>query len=357
MKRSISHAADAAASQAFDAWFSEVAPEDLEWLVLATMRRYGRDAGEPDTRAVWTQRVRDFVRTRWWAQRRAVADEQRTLERALRGQKPLVGWRFGHYEVPTLPADHVELRRRLARAIVERDAVGIRARIREAISPFCPAYDWDAPPGAQSHARAFLSVDLGRLVDLGARELRAQGALEDACEAFTMSYARRVPEHDFGLGEREVCVRPFRWCHGLPTEGMHSGDGPYIDRADTQTLEHVWRDYDHVVGCGTTITHEILDMLSVPRAKQHVVEFHRWCARPQAGVLPRLQGRVVIVDDVHEGETAFTFSRLYRAAVVNVSNFNCSSIFPGERVVCNVDPDAELCAALGIADLASEWPE
>lgn len=111
---------------------------------------------------------------------------------------------------------------------------------------------------------------------------------------------------------------------------------PRVSRVD-------WSPYDHVVGCGTTIRHQTLDLLGVPRRKQHIAEVHHWQPLPRGGSLPRIRGSVAVVDDVHEGQTAFTLARLYDADVIDVGDWACTEITSRAQPVCRV-VDAKVLA-------------
>jgi len=77
--------------------------------------------------------------------------------------------------------------------------------------------------------------------------------------------------------------------------------------------------YDWVIGCGTTIRHRTLTRLGVRRSRQIVLEVHHGLAWPWVDRLPRLRGRVAVVDDVHEGRNSQVIARLYNADVIDVA--------------------------------------
>ena len=58
--------------------------------------------------------------------------------------------------------------------------------------------------------------------------------------------------------------------------------------------------YDHVIGVGTTVEHDVLTLLGVPREKQHVIESHMYDGKSVPARLPRLRGRIAGVDDGNE---------------------------------------------------------
>ena len=140
----------------------------------------------------------------------------------------------------------------------------------------------------------------------------------------------------------EECYTAFSWSRGvwyttklaatdakLPVRGRPSDYGyPVVHReADwvrwkfPDDLDHgdqvPWSSFDHVVGCGTTVREPSLERLGVPKHMWHVIEVHR--DEPLLRLpIPRLRGRVVIVDDMHEGFTANTLAQVYRAATVSI---------------------------------------
>ena len=90
-----------------------------------------------------------------------------------------------------------------------------------------------------------------------------------------------------------------------------------------------------------TIRRETLARLGVPHEKQHVLEVHRCAVYPRSGKLPRLTGRIAVVDDVHEGKTAQTLACVCDADVIDVGQ----SLYTGmARIlpVCTITDDEVL---------------
>ena len=119
-------------------------------------------------------------------------------------------------------------------------------------------------------------------------------------------------------------VPPLHARAGVPVLLAHPGGEKFVDvleaRFEIPTVERFdWSIADHVVGCGTRVTHEILDAVGVPRVKQHITEVHNRVPFIPDRTFPRLRGRVVVVDDAHEGETSLALARLHRATVVSVA--------------------------------------
>lgn len=97
-----------------------------------------------------------------------------------------------------------------------------------------------------------------------------------------------------------------------------------------------WSKSDHILGCGTTIRHKTLDLLGMPRAKQHIAEVYRWVPRMWDGHFPRLTGRVAVVDE--------SSAKLCDGDVVSVMHSGCVG---RERPVCVVvDPLVPLICAV-----------
>ena len=117
-------------------------------------------------------------------------------------------------------------------------------------------------------------------------------------------------------------------------EGNHAVFTQYIT---PWVYEFNWRQTDHVVGLGTTINHEVLDRLGVPRWKQHILEVHRDVLHAVGASFPRLRGRVIVVDDLHEGETPLGVARLYRGDVVNTEpGQSCSYLFESPQPLADI---------------------
>ena len=104
-----------------------------------------------------------------------------------------------------------------------------------------------------------------------------------------------------------------------------------------------WRAYDHVIGCATTIEHDVLDIIGVPRRKQHIIDPHYFARKLDPDGLPCLRGRIAVVDDVHEGQTSRRLARTYRADVVDVVSAKgscCSDIYPAPQPIATIRCDA-----------------
>ena len=318
---------------AFDAWLAGFGSGALDWMVNAALP----DLAPQTSWSAATACVRAHVRSQWRLRGCARKVERAVVARALRGRDPMPPWESGSLALPVLPGRFPTWRRQLAEAMDAGEAAALPPLFRKLAKPF----------GGER-----LPQDLGQLVELAGRVCREAGALEDACEAFSLSRCSGwwwvTKTGLIGAGDMTLDVAPFRWTRGLPTSFAPKGRGrPPVSLSvfDIERLTQLWSAYDHVIGCGTTIRRETLDLVHVPREKQHIIEWHRSLTRPPIGHLPRLSGRVVVVDDVHEGESAFSLAKLYRGAVVSLGAEECVRfVSGGEALVCEIGgsskPDA-----------------
>lgn len=161
--------------------------------------------------------------------------------------------------------------------------------------------------------------------------LRDVGALEAAYRLFGRTYTDWAWQHTAPFDERYP-PPPAGWRHGVPV--LSTWQGHLTWRLGIPRVEHIhWGQWDHVIGCGTTINHQLLDALGVPRAKQQVLEVH-WYLPHVVGSIPRLPGRVVVLDDVHEGQTSQRLARIYNADVVDVGHgLSCTTMMAGSLPV------------------------
>ncbi len=288
----------------FEAWLSRVPAEGLRWLQAKTANQWimpwqarpFEDWDLRDLRATEDERraaallaglvVRDHLREVWEPWYKARREEAELLAGALDGTLEL-------------PAAVAVRARRLAEALGTGDSDALSWRTRELLE-------------ANDGGRAY-QLTLRRLVCLAGRALRKAGALEDAFAAFTVSTTAWFWWGAPGSVEDRLRVEPCRWRWGLPSQwgGVFVPTVNWLD----------WSAYDHVIGCGTTIRHETLDLLGVPDEKQHVFGVHRYAVYPPSGKLPRLTGRVAVVDDVSEGMTSQVLAYVYDADVIDVGGW------------------------------------
>ena len=306
----------------FEAWLSGASTVGLRWMQAKTASYWIRPwrAARPDegwdARATGDERraaalmarlvIRDRLREVWEASHTAQSEEAALVEGALRGTLGL-------------PAEVAVPVRRLAEALGAGDSVALSWRTREVL-------EVDGIRRAQQPT-------IQRFVCMAGRSLRNAGALEDAFVAFSLSLGAWFWSGAPGSVEDRLRVEPNRWRWGLPLQG----GGVFVPKV--RRLD--WSAYDHVIGCGRTIRHRTLDLLRVPREKQHVFEVHHGTVFPPSGKLPRLAGRIAVVDDVHWGQTSQTLALVYDADVVDVGQ----SLYAGvARIlpVCTVEDEAVL---------------
>ena len=171
-------------------------------------------------------------------------------------------------------------------------------------------------------------------------QLRAVGRLDEAYALIRCSLNHFVVAPDDPLPLPPRLAR-----FGIPTLvwgvcDFEGGRDVYVHEVIPWVDEFNWHLADHVIGLGTTITHAVLDHIGVPRFKQHILEVHRQDLGPVGATFPRLRGRVIVVDDVHEGETALGVARLYRGDVVNTEpNQICSLLFEAPQPLASICDD------------------
>ncbi len=172
-------------------------------------------------------------------------------------------------------------------------------------------------------------------------QLRAVGRLD---EAYVM--LKRAIDHLQIAPDDPLPIPPRFARGGVPTLrwGLldpHEGTRGVVVRAVMPCVEEFnWNQADHVIGLGTTITRAVLDHIGVPGFKQHILEVHRADPGPVGASFPRLRGRVIVVDDVHEGETSLAVARLYRGDVVNTEpNQVCTYLFEAPQPLASICDD------------------
>jgi hypothetical protein len=168
-------------------------------------------------------------------------------------------------------------------------------------------------------------------------QLRAVGRLDEAyaCIRRSLNHWVVAPDDPLPLPPRmaRFAVPTLIWGR-CDFEGNRA---VFVQYVTPWVDEFNWARADHVIGLGTTITHEVLDRVGVPRFKQHILEVHRQDLAPVGASFPRLRGRVIVVDDVHEGETALGVARLYRGDVVNTEpNQICSLLFDAPQALASI---------------------
>ncbi len=257
----------------------------VSWLIAESKRL---DRGRPEApheREAWEIYRRHAARA-LLEERRALRDEarRRTRDALIRASQGRPG-----------------ALRRVAQLVLGRDPRGL---VKE-LAWLPPASEVDAPEV------------LERVAYAAAVMLRHQGQLEVAYALFGQTYARWNWWDNAPIDERYPAP-PRWWRHGVPR--VYEADGTLRWETEIPVVGRVdWRSWDHVIGCGTRIDRAELDHLGVPRSKQHVIEVHRTLPYV-VGPIPRLHGRVVVVDDVHEGETSQRLARLVGADVVAVGH-------------------------------------
>lgn len=168
-------------------------------------------------------------------------------------------------------------------------------------------------------------------------QLRAVGRLDEA-----YALIRRSLNHFVVAPDDPLPLPPRLARFGIPTLvwgvcDFEGGRDVYVHEVIPWVDEFNWHLADHVIGLGTTITHAVLDHIGVPRFKQHILEVHRQDLGPVGATFPRLRGRVIVVDDVHEGETALGVARLYRGDVVNTEpDQACSLLFEAPQPLASI---------------------
>jgi len=172
-------------------------------------------------------------------------------------------------------------------------------------------------------------------------QLRAVGRLDEAYACI-----RRSINHFFVAPDDPLPLPPRMARFGIPIlewgiRNLYEGTRDVFVREVTPWVDEFnWHQADHVIGLGTTITHEVLDHIGVPRFKQHILEVHRRDLGAVGASFPHLRGRVLVVDDVHEGETALGVARLYRGDVVNTEPGQiCSSLFEAPQPLASICQD------------------
>jgi hypothetical protein len=203
--------------------------------------------------------------------------------------------------------------KRLALALQKRDAKDV----------------WDAC--------SLIDVSAWRLGYEAACQLRSAGQLDFAYNLF-----RVFGSHMSIMLDDMLPLPPYQARGGIPLLFEEPGSGGGIRLLSSHvTIPNIdffdWRIADHVIGCGTTVTFEMLDMLEVPKWKQHIIEVHRSDCFVVGTALPHLKGRVIIVDDIHEGETSLNLARVYRGNTVNISNFRATRFFDGPQPLADID--------------------
>jgi len=171
-------------------------------------------------------------------------------------------------------------------------------------------------------------------------QLRAVGRLDEAytCIRRSLNHFVVAPDDPMPMPPRfaRFCVPTFHW-------GRCGADGDHEVIARVvipQVHEFNWNQADHVIGLGKTITHAVLDRIGVPKFKQHILEVHRNDRGPVGATFPRLRGRVIVVDDVHEGETSLGVARLYRGDVVNTEPHQiCTHLFEAPQPLASICDD------------------
>lgn len=274
-----------------------------------------------DTLQRWL--VRNAIREIWEERRAAPATEAELLARGRTGEL-------------AIPQEHVESVRRLAEAITRGEVDALPARVRALSEPFAPEFNWAKPEGEHTfRCDGVGPLPAQHLMFLAGRALCKAGRLEDARAAFHWGTAAWLFWCASGASDDTIRVAPYRWRWRLPSV-LHANGTMYINDVVPRVSRVDWKPYDHVIGCGTTIRHQTLDLLGVPRHKQLIVEIHRTQPYVPAGTFPRLEGEVAVVDDVHEGQTALTLARLYDADVIDVGEIACSSVVSRGQPVCVV---------------------
>jgi hypothetical protein len=304
---------------------AKLARKQAKWEGLPALS--AREQAAEQTLRRWL--IRDRIRDVWEARRRAFAEEARLVEEG----------RKGDLEVPDPLRGPVRV---LAESIASRDSAALWSGVRSVCESFAPEYPWDHPEGS----RTFRCDGVGphqarRLVFMAGRVLCSAGHLEEAHAAFHWSRSAWHPRNAAGSSDDTLRVKPLRWRWGIPWR-TQTVARPQTSDAIPRVSQVDWRPYDHVVGCGLTIRKRTLDLLGVPFDKQVIAEVHHWMPLPPRGSLPSLRGHVAIVDDVHEGQTAFTLARLYNADVIDVGDIGCTHLTARAHPVCQVEDDAVL---------------
>jgi hypothetical protein len=273
----------------------------LDWMVDASRRMDDvppRGALEVEEwEAIRYTAARSICRERWHLRERSRRRTWESVRKAAHGRFPVEGW---SEEVQTL-----------ARKLIASDPRGLDQDLQRLDRCDQPAF-W----------QAFWPLEYAAGV-----LLRDAGELEAAYRIFGRTYTGWAWHNTAPFDERYPPL-PAGWRHGVPV--LMSWRGRLEWRPGIPRVEFIhWGQWDHVIGCGTQIDRRLLDALGVPAAKQIAIEVHRHVPFG-AGQLPRLKGRVVVLDDVHEGETSQTFARLYNADVVDVGHgLTCTRILAG----------------------------
>ena len=249
---------------------------------------------------------------RWWGIRHRVHHYWCLREKARAEQKQavLLAWQGALGETPE------------ERVICQRIAKGLALRVRNMPGDE-HLFGKESPPYAGwilAYMRACQLSDLGDM-ERAYELMRFAGHMEI------------VPNDPLPIPPRGLAVSVFK---------HRSGRIEVWERIPVvRTFD--WQDYDHVIGVGTSIEQDVLDIIGVPRWKQHVIEAHYWARKTIPDKLPRLRGRIAVVDDVHEGQTSRRLARTYRADVVDVESPKgscCSEFFPAPQPIASISCDA-----------------
>lgn len=303
--------------QAFDRFWAGRPGWWIEGLEQMSMlhARDDDDGFHPEKRAAMQTMahhlVREHARVIWEAHAEARRTQAEGWAAALRGDD-------ADDEVQTL-----------ALAVEGRRVVEVVAWLR---AQSCSPQIWDrSKPGPRATA-----------IYRAATLLRGVGELEAANHAFALCPAAWYFRCTGGLPVDEPLVsRSGEWRFGVPSA---SYGGPWVRQPVYSSVD--LRRYDWVIGCGTTIRHRTLTRLGVPRARQVILEVHHGVAWPFVERLPRLRGRVAVVDDLCEGRNSQTIARIYDADVIDVGDGCAASAISWLLPTCTVN-NAQILEEVG----------
>ena len=272
----------------------------LAWLEMASRQLDEDGPTHPQEREAWETLRRHAVRT-LYAERHALREEARIRQaQALQLAN----------SVP-LESEYISSPRLVARKLIARDIQGILKSLYWISDRF------DEP-----------RLEIAYLMYKAACLLREAGQLEASYYLYGRTWMS-WGWWDVAPPDERYLPPPYWWRHGVPRIYRNTRATLTWDRRVPRVEQVDWRWWDHVIGCATQVDQRVLDALAVPSSKQIVLEVHNWLPFV-SGVLPRLSGRVVVVDDVNEGETSQVLARLYDADVVAIGRGGAgvAGIFP-----------------------------
>lgn len=186
------------------------------------------------------------------------------------------------------------------RALAEHVQAGQVEEVRRSILKRWPLrglldFPWGGPSAAVRYRAAVL--------------LRNAGEAEGAYHAFAGCRNEWYYLHYGGFPiHTPIVPRSGSWRYGVPsTWATWRAAGPPLYSSFDMSR------YDWVIGFKPIIRYRTLTLLGVHRSHQVVLE--------RSGELPRLRGRVAVVDDVFDGRDSSCVAQVYNADVIDIGRF------------------------------------